>query len=75
MKTACILTFIVGFACFIFGVFCLMSPLFGYDAYLDKFGYLSLDQIGVYTAICGSILWGASLIALAVVSSKRSKPD
>jgi hypothetical protein len=68
------LTFFVGFAYFVFGTFCLLSPLFGYDAYLDSFGYLSLDEIGIYVAVSGSVLWGASLVALAV-TSKKSKPD
>jgi hypothetical protein len=75
MKTACILTFIVGFAYFVFGAFCLLAPVvFGYNAYLDDVGYLSLDEIGVYVAVSGSILWGASLIGLAV-GSKKSNPD
>jgi len=75
MKTACILTFIVGFAYFVFGTFCLLAPvLFGYNAYLDDVGYLSLDEIGVYVAVSGSILWSASLVALAV-TLKKSKPE
>jgi hypothetical protein len=75
MKTACVLTFIVGFAYFVFGAFCLLAPVFfGYNAYFDDVGYLSLDEIGVYAAVCGSILWSASLVA-AAVTSKKSKPD
>lgn len=75
MKTACVLSFIVGLAYFIFGAFCLLAPvLFGYNAFLDDTGYLSLDEIGVFASVSGAILWGASLIAYAVVS-KKNKPD
>ncbi len=75
MKTACVLSFIVGLAYFVFGTFCLLAPvLFGYNAYLDDVGYLSLDEIGVYLAVSGAILWGASLNAFAV-TTKKSKSE
>jgi hypothetical protein len=75
MKTVCVLSFVVGFAYFAFGTFCLVAPiLLGYNAYLDDTGYLSLDEIGVYAAVSGSILWGASLNAFAV-TVKKGKPD
>ncbi len=75
MKTVCVLSFVVGLCYFIFGTFCLVAPvLFHYNAYLDDTGYLSLDEIGVFAAISGSILWGTSLIAF-VITSKKNKPD
>jgi len=72
MKTLCVLTLFIGLAYFFFGIFCLISPVLGYSPELDTLGRLSLDEIGVYAQIAGSILWGASLITLANISKKKS---
>ena len=74
MRSLSLITLIAGLFYILFGTFCLLSPvLMGYDAYLDDVGYLSLDEIGVYMAIVGAILWGSSLISLSV-TVKKNKP-
>jgi len=74
MKRMCVLSSTVGVCFFIFGILCLLAPFFlDFEDYSDM-GLLSLDEIGVFAAITGSILYGTSMIALAVASQK-SKPD
>ena len=65
----------VGVSSFLFGVFCLAVPFFwGYNPTYDPVGKLSLDEIGVFAATAGAILWGTSMIARSV-SVRRHKSD
>ena len=75
MKRVCILSSVVGLCYFLFGTLCLAAPSFlECDYRSDNAGLFTLDEVGVCTAIIGSILFGTSLIALAVLS-KKPKPD
>lgn len=73
MKTFCYLTILVGLIHFVFGEFCLIAPSVGYSSEFDNLGALSLDEIGVYSLLAGSVLWGASLIALACIPEAKKK--
>lgn len=70
MKTLCVVTLIVGLVYFFFGEFCLIAPAVGYSSSFDNVGKLSLDEIGIYAQLSGTILWGSSLIAMAFISKK-----
>lgn len=75
MKSVCVVSSIVGGCYFIFGTLCLAAPfLLECDYRGDNAGLLTLDEIGVFAAITGAVLYGTSMIALAMIS-KKSKPD
>lgn len=74
MKRMCVLSTIIGVCFFIFGILCLLSPYFSNYNYYNQVGLLSLDELGVFAVFTGAVLYGTSMIALAVASHK-SKLD
>lgn len=75
MKRMCVLSSIIGACFFIFGIACLVAPFFmNCEDYSNNMGLLTLDEVGVFAAVIGAVLYGTSMIALAIVSHK-SKPD
>ncbi len=66
MRILCLISFIVGIACVLFGIFC-MGPYLPEDFYIGP-------MIGGFSLLSGSFLWGTSLIAF-VITSKKNKPD
>ncbi len=71
MKRMCILSSIVGICFFIFGTACLVAPFFlEYEDYSNDAGLLTLDEVGIFSAIIGAVLYGTSMIALAITSQQ-----
>ena len=69
MTRVCVLSSIVGACYFIFGTLCLAAPFFCKCDYSGgSAGLFNLDQIGVFAAFIGAIVYGASMIALAIAS-------
>ena len=74
MKGMCILSAIVGICFFIFGTACLTAPFFlNYEDYSNDMGLLTLDEVGIFAAIIGAVLYGTSMIALAI-ASQQTRP-
>jgi hypothetical protein len=75
IKRMCVLSSTVGLCFVIFGILCLLAPFFlDYEDYSHDSELLLLDEIGVFAAITGAVLYGTSMIALAIASQK-GKPD
>ena len=76
MKRVYVISAIVGLLYFIFGTLCLAAPFFikCESCGVKNSGLLTLDEVGVFMGVIGSVLYGLSLIAIAV-SSPKPKTD